>query len=443
MIKGFSIIIPLFILFLLSSVATVLMESSLSLYKIKRRSLDNFLFEESVRSHFLFTINTLVEKINHRRFKDKKDFEELFGELKATEFYGETSENYWEIVEFKVENFTSYALFYLRVRLKKIFKTAFFGIKNYSRTVEFSMSVASGKLPVQYFALSANEIYGDGIRTVLFYPYHSVDIPEVPVFIDVKEELAEIFGVERKDINEALIKRLLSKEPEVPIINGVYVGKSGDKAFLYIKGDLQKVVVNGRENSFITIKVLLDENLNEIDYSIKEHVLYVKTQETDVKYNAEFSGLILVDGNINSLLSETGFSVPEGFELRFIVGGKVEVDSSIKYENVSIKKKKFKREKAKFLLESVSESLFGIEEVESGITIFNADEIMGDFLTDGEINILSELSFFGSLSGDEINAVLNLTVYEDPLNFSKHYSERKTLKDKTVILKIKFLSEEL
>ncbi len=439
--RGMSYIFPVFLLFILSGFTVAFLESSFSFYKTKKLAFNTFVFEENIRSHFSLALSQFIVELSNRTVSQIDDVKGVFYELKETKILDTVSENNWSIVNFSQTMYDDYSIFNLRVKLEKSFKL---GKNEVLKFLVFEIEFLSGKVYSTLFPLSTNEVYGNFPEIFMIFPYHFLyeGAPAVTPWIDSKEIIAKVFGVDRDEINERFLKEKLGIRAEVPIVSGIYTGFNDDGVFFYMKGEVESLKFETFEEKKQFILIKLDEREYRITISPEEKVIVFSDEENEKVFNDNFSGLFLVDGNINELYSEDpSKAILPNLSLHLLVGGKIKIASSLLYSDLQIKKGTFRNEKTKFVLQSLGEELFGNDSVESEILIDDSVELSCDIISEGEISIYGDLKLFGTLSGDEINIFSSVEIYENPLNYSEFSPTRKTSKNETVILRIRFIEE--
>ncbi len=439
--RGMSYIFPLFLLFVLSGFTVALLESSFSYYKTKKLAFNTFVFEENIRSHFSLALSQFIVELSKKTVSQIDDVKEVFYKLKETKILDTVSKNNWSIVNFSQTMYDDYSIFNLRIKLEKRFEL---GGNEVLKFLVFEVEFLSGKVYSTLFPFSTNEVYGAFPEVFMIFPYHFLyeGAPAVTPWIDSKEIIAKIFGEDKDKMNEKFLKEKLGIRAEIPIVSGIYAGLNDDGVFFYIKGEVESLEFETLEDKKQFILINLDEKEYRITISPEEKVIVLSDDGGEKVFNENFSGLFLVDGNINELYSEDpSKAILPALSFHLIVGGKVKIKSSLLYSDLQIKKGAFRNEKTKFVLQSVGEELFGDDFVESEILVDDSSELSCDIISEGEINIYGDLKLFGSLSGDEVNVFSSVEIYENPLNYREFYPTRKTSQNETVILRISFIEE--
>jgi len=317
--------------------------------------------------------------------------------------------------------------------------------------------IISGKIP--FFLL--NKSMNSKIDVQYFLQYHnsknykSVD---TSMKFDKDKVISEIIKVPENEVGWVSLRDKLNlRKVNQPVIDGAYMGKSGEKMFLYIKGNIDEIII-GKKSDYQFIYIRQLENNILLKYNNEKQETIFSVNEQSKNYVEEFSGNIMIDGDIKRLVSGEmiGLSaikngkvsaVKQGENLNLIIGGDLNIDSSLKYENISIKNRKFPKKKTNLSILQASKKLFNKKQIQTEVNINKLGshpEIHSNMYFEGDTFFNDRFSILGSVYAENIMYIDSLKVYEDLFNYKKNLNQIYpcTKNDLTIVKNVRLLKIE-
>ncbi len=446
--RGFSYLYSVFLIGFLSSIVIGYFTSVGTSYLSQKRILNERYYDSLSREFLSKVLNQVIKKINFYPEKiesisdigifDNSLYFEKIGEITAKVRLLVNEEN--------VEKGDDFNKIRVKMTLYSIFEI--FNI-NKIHSVKLEFVIFSGKLPFNLFFQKEN-----AEKVNFFFPYHNSSFYTSKKYrfnFDSKKAIARVLNIKEEEID---IRKLLKMgKTDIPIVDGFYLGEIDSGAFLYLKGDLDNFII-GIDGDYQFIFAKKGENCFLLKYIPGDNnYTYLKNDESQ-KFNIPFSGTIFIEGNVNNfsagkiigndvMESSDAFALKDRAVLNIFIGGGFKIKSSLKYENISIKKGKFVREKTKLNLIQSKGGLFFDNERESEVCFeFENDntELHGNYYLESNVDINRKFLLFGTLYSKYYFLSHLPEITEDPLNYldeEKNDFMPQSEKDITIIKKLK------
>ena len=427
--KGFSYLYAIFLVGFLSTIVTSYFTGVSTSYLSQKRMLNESYYNSISRDFLSMVANQIIKKINFipnkiEKLSDLGIFDNSVYSLEIGEIKAKV-----RLLIKKEEAVKNDC--YNEIKAKIILYSIVDMLNNnkiYSSEINFV--ILSGHLPFNMFVQRKN--LG---KVKFFFPYHNPEFYRdlsLAFEIDKEKALKSLLSLNQDEglDNTTLRKLLKLKKSDIPVVDGLYIGESENGNFLYLKGELDRLVL-GIDNDYQFIYA--EENGNKILVKFRpdeNNFLYLKNEESG-EINGTFSGNILVEGNIQELSSgkivgsdivndSEADAVKDGVNLNIFIGGGFKISSSLRYEGVSLKRGKFVREKTKLNLIQSDKGLFYENSENSEIEFLfseNRPEIHANMFLKGKSYTNKIFSIFGSIYSGDPFLVNPPDFTEDPLNY--------------------------
>ncbi|HNX41163.1 MAG TPA: hypothetical protein PKW96_02360 [Candidatus Aminicenantes bacterium] len=289
------------------------------------------------------------------------------------------------------------------------------------------LEIFSGFPPFLFFPVSPL----GGVMGHYFFPYHRSAKEYGAEFLFPRESaMGRLLNPREGESLRAALRRKCGLEPgEMPIVDGIYVGEGDDGLFLYIKGNVERLLLGwDGEKEYIFVEE--EEHTLLLSYPPEGGETRYAKDGAGGSYHGLFSGVLLVEGDVKSFgsgepMGERLVEAPdspalgEGVELQLYLGGDVAIDLPLRYDGVSIARGSFKREKSRLCLVQSP----GLLEEKPSLPVQEVflrgepGEFHGNLFTRGILRSEEDVKVFGALRGGEVQGTGLWTVYEDPDNF--------------------------
>ncbi len=420
--KGFSYLYSLFFIGFLSMIVASYFTSVSVSYLSQKGVLNNEYYDSISREFLSMVLNQLIKKINYsperiERIEELGVYNDSVYLLNIKEISSQIKIEIKKEVIKKNSDYNEIELF-LRIKVQ----TNLLNIKK-PYYADIKLSIVSGKLPYYFFPP-----FGELIENIYFYPFHNKKLyngykPEI--YSDINSLLKNIFKKERNSDYLTLRESLNLKKVNIPVVDGLYVGDIEGEKYLYLKGDIDSIIL-GKNQNYQFIYATQGENSLMMKYDNNTRDMIMEKNGLSERIHGRFNGAVLIEGNVKELSSGEiiGSSVVQngdapairdGEEINFIVAGNLKIESSLKYEGISIEKGKFRREKTKLNLVQSDRKLFETEKIKSEAYVYGK-ELHGNYYFSDSVYTDKKLNIFGSIYLKD-ERYKELKIFEDPLNY--------------------------
>ncbi len=445
--KGFSYLYTLFFVSFLSLIV-VSYFTNVSVSYLSQKGGLNIEYYNSISREFLsMVLNQIIKKINY--YPSKIDsIEELGivdGAIYLLKIKEISSQVKIKIIDEKIKKEVDYNTIEFNLRITV--NPNLMNIDN-GYYADLKLSIISGKLPYYFFQPT-----GDTIDNIFIFPFHNQSLYNKikPNFsFDIKNLLKTIFGQD-KPIDYSILRESLNldKKINMPVVDGLYVGEIKGENYLYFKGKIDEIIL-GKDNDYQFIYAAQGDNSLIFEYNNQSADIIITENSISKKIHGRFNSNILIDGDIDSISSGKTLgseiikdsdapAVRDDETINFIVAGSIKIDSSLKYEGISVEKGRFKREKTKLNFIQSAEKFFEDEKTDNQTFVFG-NELHGNYYFSGGLFIDNILNIFGNIYSKS-RFYNRVKVIEDPLNYSMDMGNNfpKTKNNFTIIKDIKLI----
>ncbi len=423
--RGFSYLYSIFLIGFLSSIVIGYFTSVGTSYLAQKRILNESYYDSLSREFLSKVLNQIIKKINFypEKIESISDIG-IFDNSVYFERIGEVTAKVRLLVnEESVEKGDDFNKLIVKITLYSIFEI--FNI-NKIHSVKLEFVIYSGKLPFNLFFQRENSK-----KIHFFFPYHNSSFYTSKSYkfdFDSKKAMARVLNIKEEDLN---IRKLLKiNKSDIPVLDGFYLGEIDSGGFLYLKGNMDNFVL-GIDGNYQFIFAKKGEEKFLLKYIPGENsFIYLKNNVSE-RLNIPFSGTVFIEGNVNNFSageiigndvveSSDAFALKEGAVLNIFIGGGFKISSSIKYENISVKRGKFVREKTQLNLFQSKRGLFFENEKESQVCFEfenEGGELHGNYYLETNVDINRDFLLFGTLYSKYYFLTHLPEVTEDPLNY--------------------------
>jgi hypothetical protein len=443
--RGFSYLYSLFFVGFLSLIVVSYFTTVSVSYLTQKGVLNNEYYDSISREFLSVLLNQLIKKINYSPYKIEKIeelgiYDDSVYLLKIKEVNSQAKIKIIKEVMKKNGDYNN-----IDVILRIIIKTNLLNIKK-TYSADIKLTIISGKLSYYFFPL-----IGELIENIYFYPFHNMKLynnikPEI--YLDINELIKKIYKREQKADYLTLRESLNLKKVNIPVVDGLYIGEIKGEKYLYFKGCIDSIIL-GKSKDYQFIYATQGENSLMLKYNNITQDIIAEKNGLSERLHGKFNGTLLIEGDVGEVSSGEiiGSSVVrsddvpavcDGEEINFIIAGNLKINSSLKYEDISIEKGRFKREKTKLNLIQSDKKLFEDKKIKTETSVYGK-ELHGNYYFPSYVYIEGKPDIFGSIyiKDEEYE---KLKIFEDPLNYRDNLINiAKTKGDWTIIKNMKLL----